>query len=358
MTPKRLLDLIAKRKADTFIPGFDPAFYVAEYTDVKSSGLSPEQHYLSVGMAEFRDPNAHFSAKGYLSANPDVAAAGFDPLTHFLLHGLAQNYGGWQRHPPEAVAATPGAAVAATGGITDLNELFKASLRGLITDFERQSLADPANTAIRGTLDYLWFHERRWNMTFRIMAPLVRRSSRIVEVGGASTITEFLIAQGFQAAVATSDLREALVDIADESADIVLCLEVIEHVKDRDGSLPLDVFNETGMLSLIAEMHRILAPGGLVVCTTPNACAYSAIARAARMEPPMFFRKHVREYTPDELRDRFEAAGFETVSLETPPDPWGQRENLDIAEARRMVIRTGGATDLREDDIVAIFRRR
>ncbi|WP_147728540.1 HAD-IIIC family phosphatase [Methylobacterium sp. WL116] len=92
-----VFDLIRRKSSDRFVPGFDPVFYEAAYPDVGPSGLSPTEHYLTIGRAELRDPNAFFSAKGYRDAHPDVAAAGFDPLTHFLLHGLAQNYGGWQR---------------------------------------------------------------------------------------------------------------------------------------------------------------------------------------------------------------------------------------------------------------------
>ena len=37
---------------------------------------------LTYSWKEGRDPDAYFSTKGYLAANPDVAAAGIDPLIH------------------------------------------------------------------------------------------------------------------------------------------------------------------------------------------------------------------------------------------------------------------------------------
>lgn len=355
-----LFSMIRKPNPDTFIPGFDAEFYKSEYSDVAGSGLSPAQHYIKIGRVEHRDPNAYFSAKGYLHANPDVAAAHFDPLSHFMLHGIAQNYGGWNRQPGDKQfqAPKPPPAVGQTGGITALIETFRTHLRTSIKDLERRRLAEPDNRDVQSTLDYWWFHERRWNMTFKTIAPFVEQTSSILEVGGSSNITDFLAIQGIRTAVTNSDLRETIPYIVDESHDVVLCLEVIEHIKDQDGSLPIDIFNETGVHCLVSEMRRILKPGGVVVCTTPNGCSYSSIARSIRMEPPMFLRKHVREFTPDELRERFETVGFETVSLQTPPEPWGQRDDLNIEAVERMVIRAGGSTEMREDDIVAVFRRR
>lgn len=104
-----LKSLISPRRKSRIIPGFDPDFYSRTYPDVALSGMSAADHYLTIGRAEHRDPNAHFSAKGYLAAHPDVAAAGFEPLSHFFVHGLAQDYGGWRQDIPEAAgAARPG----------------------------------------------------------------------------------------------------------------------------------------------------------------------------------------------------------------------------------------------------------
>lgn len=55
---------------------FNAAYYLAENPDVGPSGISPQQHFLSYGMAEGRDPNGvSFNESYYLSAHPDVAAA-------------------------------------------------------------------------------------------------------------------------------------------------------------------------------------------------------------------------------------------------------------------------------------------
>ncbi|WP_375465990.1 methyltransferase domain-containing protein [uncultured Methylobacterium sp.] len=291
-----------------------------------------------------------------MKANPDVAKAGFDPLEHFLIHGLSQNYQGWYRKP-EAPPLDP-IPDAIPGGISEWFQGFRDTVRATIVDMEQQAIADPHNAPLHEGLGYYWFHESRWVMTFRIMAPFIEKSASVIEVGGQSIITHFLGEQGMRVAVTTNDLRTPMTDVTDASHDVALCLEVIEHIKDQDGSGPVDIFNGSGVRCLVSEMHRILKPGGIAVCTTPNGCAYSSIAKALKMEPPMFFRKHVREFTPDELREAFESAGFETDYLETPPQPWERPKDLDIGMVCRMVEYAGGSSRLREDDMVAIFRKR
>lgn len=65
------------------------------------------------------------------------------------------------------------------------------------------------------------------------------------------------------------------------SFDAVVAFQVIEHVEDDAG--------------FVAEAHRVLRPGGVLLVTTPN--------RAHRVPPgePLWNPFHVREYLPDEL---------------------------------------------------------
>ncbi len=74
----------------------------------------------------------------------------------------------------------------------------------------------------------------------------------------------------------------------DRQFDLVTSFQVIEHV--------------AGVADYLAEIRRVLRPGGLVVFTTPNA--------AIRLDPGMrpWNRFHVREYTGDELRQTLREA--------------------------------------------------
>jgi phosphodiesterase/alkaline phosphatase D-like protein len=66
-------------------PLVDDAFYLGRYT--LPPGVDPEVHYATTGWKEGFDPNAFFSTRGYLAANPDVAAGGTNPLMHYDQYG-------------------------------------------------------------------------------------------------------------------------------------------------------------------------------------------------------------------------------------------------------------------------------
>jgi len=82
---------------------------------------------------------------------------------------------------------------------------------------------------------------------------------------------------------------------ADASFDLVTSFQVIEHVVDVEPYL--------------AEICRVLRPGGTAIFTTPN--------REIRLDPgmPPWNRFHVREYSAEGLRDTL-AAAFREVAIE------------------------------------------
>lgn len=79
----------------------------------------------------------------------------------------------------------------------------------------------------------------------------------------------------------------------EESFDLTLALDVIEHVPDDWQAL--------------TELHRVLRPGGSVLVTVP---ALNLLWSAHDVA-----NGHYRRYTTGELRTRVEGAGFEVVEL-------------------------------------------
>jgi SAM-dependent methyltransferase len=83
----------------------------------------------------------------------------------------------------------------------------------------------------------------------------------------------------------------AHVPLEDETFDIILCLQVLEHVPDP--------------LSIVKELYRLLKKGGLLLITVPQCWG-------EHEEPYDFYR-----FTRYSLSDIFETAGFKKVSIET-----------------------------------------
>jgi SAM-dependent methyltransferase len=103
----------------------------------------------------------------------------------------------------------------------------------------------------------------------------------------------------------------------DASFDLVTSFQVLEHIADP--------------VPFLAEIRRVLRPGGTALLTTPNA--------AIRLDPGMkpWNRFHVREYTATELRELLQHA-FQRVRIRgmfgTPTLYNLEIEAVDAARAR------------------------
>lgn len=52
---------------------FDSKWYTTQYPDVNSLGFDPVEHFVNIGAALGRNPNANFNTRIYLKEHPDVA---------------------------------------------------------------------------------------------------------------------------------------------------------------------------------------------------------------------------------------------------------------------------------------------
>ncbi len=135
----------------------------------------------------------------------------------------------------------------------------------------------------------------------------------------------------------------------------VLCCELLEHL-------------EQDPMHMMAEIHRVLKPGGILLLTTPNIVSLRAISQVLRGAHPASFRRytrtrpdgqtepgHSREYTPDEIRMLLTDAGFAVVSVET--GPYGQSAPEDLGWVEPVLRSLGRSTALRDDCIYAIGQK-
>jgi len=164
--------------------------------------------------------------------------------------------------------------------------------------------------------------------TYMHIAPVLKCVHGYEEVRGAyygplgKSESKAVTVQGREVFRCTVDLFDAERDrfpYEDESFNLVLACEMFEHML-RDP------------MHMLVEANRVLADGGAMILTTPNVASYLAVARVLEQSGnPQLFSKypdprgefvdteipHVREYTPQELRQAIECAGFEVESLFT-----------------------------------------
>jgi ubiquinone/menaquinone biosynthesis C-methylase UbiE len=76
--------------------------------------------------------------------------------------------------------------------------------------------------------------------------------------------------------------------------DVVVSFETIEHIQDD--------------MAALANLRRLLKPGGTLILSTPNRPVNSPRLRSLADKPGNAF--HVREYTTAEMAERLERAGF------------------------------------------------
>jgi glycosyltransferase involved in cell wall biosynthesis/SAM-dependent methyltransferase len=136
----------------------------------------------------------------------------------------------------------------------------------------------------------------------------------------------------------------------------VLCCELVEHLTEDP-------------MHMMAEIHRILRPGGHLVLTTPNIASLRAIsAILAGYHPgcfPAYIRprvpgeepeaRHNREYTAREIVHLFYYAGFEMTLIETGPFRYEPKPEHEWV--KHLLARYEMPQDLRDDGIYAVGRK-
>jgi SAM-dependent methyltransferase len=192
-----------------------------------------------------------------------------------------------------------------------------------------------------GKLEQLWQAEHvRYRQTLRRIPPAMDEHARLLDLGSSRPWVPFFVevlgyrhltlntsypdsgfvAEGLSVGGSKeAEVRMSVFDIErdsfphdDETFDVVLCLEVLEH-------LAVDP------MAMMAEVNRVLKPGGVFVLSTPNALRHANLVNMILGEQPMGYvgyngfdtNRHNRIYTPGEVQQLLQAAGISPIEVTT-----------------------------------------
>jgi 2-polyprenyl-6-hydroxyphenyl methylase/3-demethylubiquinone-9 3-methyltransferase len=135
--------------------------------------------------------------------------------------------------------------------------------------------------------------------------PLARLGAEVTAIDAAAELIEAAKAHAAGQGLAI-DYRHAAVEDIGGSFDLVTSMEVIEHVADPQ--------------AFLKSLSARLAPGGLLVLSTPNRTALSRILMVTIAEGigriPKGTHDHARFITPGEMKAMLTAAGLAVIDCE------------------------------------------
>jgi glycosyltransferase involved in cell wall biosynthesis/SAM-dependent methyltransferase len=233
------------------------------------------------------------------------------------------------------------------------------------------------------SLEYLETHETRLAKTLSIIPP-GGPEDRVLEMGAYLQITPALktrlgygevrgcyfgklgrtdhrkttstAGERFACEVDHFDAEKDVFPYPDGHFSTVVCCELIEHLFEDP-------------MHLMAEINRVLKPGGHVVLTTPNIIALRAISAVLQGYHPGFYHayikpaspgqeveaRHNREYAPREIHSLLVDSGFDVTLLET--GEFRDAPHPELGWVVHLLEHYRLSTNLRGDGIYAVGRK-
>ncbi len=189
--------------------------------------------------------------------------------------------------------------------------------------------------------DYYMTHRKRFFLTHKWIEKNIA-DKKILELGEPTQFTQALLdVYGANITNYFKDLRYDF-ELESNSFDLILNMEVIEHINDRNTDNPIESaeFKNNGVNSFIGECNRVLRPDGTMYLTTPNIHSFDNFYHYADKTPICLYRPHVREYSFWELKRLFESK-FNITSFHTnfcysnysekeKPEAWKMLEKMNV----------------------------
>ena len=151
--------------------------------------------------------------------------------------------------------------------------------------------------------NYIKGHILRYKKSIEYIKPYIKNGMKILNVGGEGTIIDELLSTFAKDIIVENtecDIRYDFITNYD-TYDLIISLEVIEHLKDRDSSyIPtLATQVNSGIWNFFINCNRLLDINGLLSVTTPNMNGYVNILNLINYKNPNLFTPHPKEISKD-----------------------------------------------------------
>ncbi|MFN4122585.1 MAG: class I SAM-dependent methyltransferase [Flavobacteriales bacterium] len=172
--------------------------------------------------------------------------------------------------------------------------------------------------------DYIEFHKNRYWLSYRHILPLLQPGVKVLELGEPGPFTYVLgkFHPKLQLAYAEEDLRYGI-SFGENTFDLVLNMEVIEHIKDLNEA-PMDWVDMSGLKNFIREIQRVLKPNGKMFISTPNSLSYNNMNLFFNQEAAWMWYGHFKEFTVPDLCRHIADGGLKIDMVKTL-NVWPQR---------------------------------
>lgn len=169
--------------------------------------------------------------------------------------------------------------------------------------------------------NYIRGHSLRYKKSIEYIKPYIKNGMKILNVGGEGTIIDELFstfAKDITVENTKCDIRYNFIT-KHNKYDLIISLEVIEHLKDRDSSyIPtLATQVNSGIWNFFINCNRLLDVNGLLFITTPNMNSYLSMLNLINYKNPNFFTPHPKEISKDEIYHFNKVCNFNIIKYNT-----------------------------------------
>jgi hypothetical protein len=179
---------------------------------------------------------------------------------------------------------------------------------------------------------YIKGHINRYKKSIDYIKPYIKNDMKILNVGGEGTIINELINTFSENVIIENtecDIRYEFKTKYDKY-DLIISLEVIEHLKDRDSSFipTLATQVNSGIWNFFVNCNRLLDVNGLLFVTTPNMNSYLSLLNLINYKNPNFFTPHPKEISKNEIYHFNQVCNFKIIKYDTF-NVWNKKAESD-----------------------------